>query len=58
MVDFFVYGGIQWLIELLSHFFLGLQEDGTIPCLMVYISLMQHAIHMYILVSTPTSPSA
>jgi hypothetical protein len=57
MVDFFSGGRIMWLVLLLDHFFLGLQKDGTIPCPMIWISLVIHAIQRYLLASTPALPS-
>jgi hypothetical protein len=40
-----------------GSFFLGLQEDGTISCHMIYISLVVHALQMFVLASATASPS-
>jgi hypothetical protein len=57
VVDFFGCGCIWLLVLLLVHFLFGLEEDRTIPRLMVYVSLVEHVIQRSILVSPPTSAS-
>jgi hypothetical protein len=57
VVDLFGGGLALQLILLLCHLFLGFMKDGTIPCPVICISLMIHAIQRSILKSTPASPS-
>jgi hypothetical protein len=39
----------------LCHLLFGFEEDRTILCLMVSISLMKHVIQKFFLISAPTS---
>jgi hypothetical protein len=43
---------------LLSYHLLRFQENWTIPCLMIYVSLMEHAIKRFFLISAPASALA
>jgi hypothetical protein len=47
------------VVVLFGHFLFRLQEDGTIPYLMICnsLSLVKHAIQWFVLVSAPTSAS-
>jgi hypothetical protein len=45
------------LVLLFGHFLLGLTKDGAFPCPMICISLIVHAIHMYVLALTLAPPS-
>jgi hypothetical protein len=57
VVNFFGYGWIWLFVLLLGHFLFGLEEYGTIPHQMVYVSLMEHVIQRSILVSPLVSAS-
>jgi hypothetical protein len=57
VIDFFDGGLALHLTLLLSHLPFGFKEDRTVPCLVICISFMKHAIHRSILKSTPASPS-
>jgi hypothetical protein len=57
VVNFFGCGRIWLLVLLLAHFLFGLEEDGTITCPMVYISLMEHVVERSVLVSPPALAS-
>jgi hypothetical protein len=53
VIVFFDGGLTQRLILPLSYLLFGFQKDRTVPCLVICISLVEHAIHMSILKSTP-----
>jgi hypothetical protein len=61
MVNFFgrrgVGGGGQRLVLLFTHFLLGFQEDWTISCSMVCVSLVIHVVQRSILALASASPS-
>jgi hypothetical protein len=57
VIDFFDGGLALWLILLLSHLLFGFKENRTIPRLVIYVSLVEHAIQRFVLKSTSTSSS-
>jgi hypothetical protein len=57
MVNFFGCACCRWLAMSLGHFLFGLQEDGTIPCLVASVLFTEHAIKQPVLHSTPATAS-
>jgi hypothetical protein len=58
MVNFLSLRRVRWLDYLLGHFFLRLQEDWTIPCPMICVSIVIHVVQRSVLFLAPTSPPA